>query len=125
MEAPLLEGIDESLCFVEGTQGLSLTDVGSSVVCSVAEIYHDREIACDGRRVQLSPSRELVGERRMQTGMAPFEAGKSCCFQCHLGSLKHGIIGAASRRVVQTLGVTQIGCLQGLLSLSDLPAPSP
>jgi hypothetical protein len=120
MEDSLLDGLDESLCFIEVTQGLSLTEVVCSVVCSVAEVYHDREIACEGGRVQLSRPREVVGERRMQAGMVPFEAGKSCRFQCHLGSLKHGIIGAASRRVVQTLGVIQIGCLQGLLSLGDL-----
>jgi hypothetical protein len=103
MEDSALDAVDEFLCFVEGTQGLSLTDVVSPVVRSVTEVYHDREIACEGGRVQLSPSRELVGERRMQAGMAPFEAGKSRCFQCHLGSLNHGILGAASRQVVQTL----------------------
>src|SRR5262245_31572621 len=99
MEDSLPDGIDESLCFVEGTQGLPLTDVVSVVVCSVAEVHYDREIACEGGKVQLSPSRELVGERRVQAGMAPCEARESCRFQGHLGSLEHSIIGAASRRV--------------------------
>jgi hypothetical protein len=71
MEDSLLDGIDEASRFVEGTNGLSLTEVMISVVCGMAGVYDDREIACTGGRVQLSPSRELVGECRMQTGMAP------------------------------------------------------
>jgi hypothetical protein len=53
MKDSLLDGIDESARFVEGTQGLSLTEVVNSVVCGVAEVHQDREIACKGRRVQL------------------------------------------------------------------------
>jgi hypothetical protein len=51
MKDALLDGIDEAPHFVEGTHGLSPAEVMISVVCGMAEIYDDRQIARKGGSV--------------------------------------------------------------------------
>ena len=65
-----------------------------AVVRSMAQLLDNGEVTGKYRSKLLAPSREFIGKRRMQAGMAPLWSHEPRSLQGDLRGLKHGVVGS-------------------------------
>jgi len=78
----------------QSTRRLSSAEIMLAVVRSVAQLLDNGAVMGKYRSTLLAPSRECIGKRGMQAGMAPLWPHEPRGLSGDLRGLKHGVVGS-------------------------------
>src|SRR5712691_2682498 len=95
-----IDRLHKRACLAQRPCRLSGAEMMVAVVSRMAQLLDNGEVTGQSRRKVLAPSREFIGKRRMQAGMAPLWSEEPRGLQSDLRGLKHGIVGAIRCRIV-------------------------